>query len=269
MRVLVIDSIDCGVATDFCMRCQQAGHEVMWYSKPRKDGTWQRAGEGIVDKLRDFDELRKKWLGWADLIFLTDNTTYLNMLEPYRAIGYPIFGPSEEAARWELDRAYGQQVFSECGIDIIEGEDFRDYDSAIAYVKKHGRAFVSKPNGDANKALSYVSQNAADLVYMLGRWKKNPKYVEAAKRDGFILQEKISGIEFAVGGWFGPSGFTGHWYENAEHKKLMNGDLGVNTGEMGTLSMYVTRLNAESKTGNAAIPPIITRWSGRPTRAAN
>ena len=245
MKILVIDTSS--NALDFCMRCQEAGHQVMWYDKPHKDNSPRRAGEGIVDKLRDFDQLRKKWIGWADLIFLTDNTTYLNLLEPYRALGYPIFGPCEKSAEWELDRALGQKLFEEVGVETIEGKDFHDYDSAMAYVKKEGRAFVSKPSGDANKALSYVSQSAADLIYMLSRWKKNPKYVSDAKEHGFILQEKISGIEMAVGGWFGPGGFSRYFYQNFEYKKLMNGDLGVNTGEMGTLSMYVTKCKLADK----------------------
>jgi hypothetical protein len=50
------------------------------------------------------------------------------------------------------------------------------------------------------------------------------------------LQEKKQGAEFAVGGWYGPGGWCGCWYENLENKKLMVGDLGPNTGEMGCYS---------------------------------
>jgi phosphoribosylamine--glycine ligase len=119
-------------------------------------------------------------------------------------------------------------------------------------VEKHPTYLVSKPSGDADKALSYVADNAAMLVYMLNRWKKNEKYRSDAKQFGFILQEKVKGVEMAVGGWFGPSGWSRYWYENFEYKKLMASDLGPNTGEMGTLSMYVSK----SKLADVALKPM-------------
>jgi phosphoribosylamine--glycine ligase len=240
MKILVTDVGS--NALDLCMRWQDQGHQVKWYDKPHSDGTPRRAGEGIIEKIRDFDSLRKKWIGWADLIYTPDNVAYLDLLEPYRRIGYPIFGCNLAAVEWELDREIGQAVMEECGMAIIPGETFNDYDSAIAYVKKHGTAFVSKPSGDGERAMSYVANNAADLVYMLQRWKKIPKYVKSAREEGFILQQKIDGIEMAVGGWFGPAGWSkAGWVENFENKKLMNGDLGVNTGEMGTTVRVVKK----------------------------
>jgi len=232
MKILIIDVGS--NALDWAMRCQLWGHEVMWYDKPRPDGTHRRAGEGMIKKITDFDSLRKKWIGWADLIYLPDNTHYVDMLDPYQRIGYPIFGCNLAAREWELDREVGQRVMKDCGMQIIPGKTFHDYDSAIAYVKKQGKAFVSKPSGDGERALSYVADSAADLVYMLGRWNKIDKYRKSAKEEGFILQEKISGMEMACGGWFGPDGWSKYFVENFENKKLMNGDLGVNTGEQGT-----------------------------------
>lgn len=51
----------------------------------------------------------------------------------------------------------------------------------------------------------------------------------------------------AVGGWFGRNGFNTGWCENWEFKKLMNGDLGVATGEQGTVLRYVRRSKLADK----------------------
>ena len=65
MRILAIDvGSNC---LDWLMRCQEWGHQVLWYDKPRADGTDRHAGEGFVPKIRDYDELRRKWLGWAHI----------------------------------------------------------------------------------------------------------------------------------------------------------------------------------------------------------
>jgi len=238
---------------DWLMRCQNAGHEVLWFDQKRKDGSKRMAGDGIVPKTHDYDSLRKRWIGWADLIMFADNAHYTDLIEPYRKIGYPVIGPSPEAADLELNRKLGQEAMKKAGLQTIPGVTFDDYDRAAAYVEKHPTYLVSKPSGDADKALSFVADDAASLIHMLTqRWKKNEKYRHDAKKFGFILQEKIEGVEMAVGGWFGPSGWSRYWYENFEYKKLMNGDLGPNTGEMGTLSKYTKR----SKLADIGLKPM-------------
>jgi phosphoribosylamine--glycine ligase len=42
-----------------------------------------------------------------------------------------------------------------------------------------------------------------------------------------------------IAGWFGPHGWNEGWEENFEFKKMMNDDLGVSTGEQGTVARYV------------------------------
>ena len=122
-------------------------------------------------------------------------------------------------------------------------KEFKNYDQAIAYVKKEGRAFVSKPLGDEpDKSLTYVSKSDADLVYMLERWKATKPI-----KDGFMLQELVKGTEMAAGGWFGPNGFISGWCENFEFKKLMAGDTGPATGEMGTVLRVVNKSKLADK----------------------
>lgn len=238
MKLLIVDSDSQGL--DLGMRAQRAGHDVRYYDRPGRGGP-SKAGDGILEKVTDFDLLRKRWLGWSDLIYLTGNDAYMEMLEPYRAIGYPIFGGSVEAARWESDRAYGQRIMKAAGLPVIPGKEFTDYESAIRHVKKSGTAFACKPSGDADKALSYVGNTAADLCFMLDKWSKDEKLRSDAAQHGFILQEKKTGCEMGVSGWFGPAGFASTIEEDFEYKKLMPGDCGVTTGEQGTCLRFVKK----------------------------
>ena len=128
MRILCIDSdSNC---LDFALRCMEWGHEVLWYDRPRKDGTLRLSGKGLVPKIIDYDLLRTKFIDWADLIFIPDNNFYLEMLEPFRERGYPIYGCCEEAAKWEHDRATGQEAMKKAGLTTIPGVEFHDYDQA-------------------------------------------------------------------------------------------------------------------------------------------
>lgn len=239
MRILVIDNQ--ASSLDWTMRCQQDGHKVKWYVPP--DEKTKEVGKGIVERVND----PREWFKWAELIFLSDNTKWLKEVDTWRKAGWPVIGPSPEAAEWELDRGVGQSMLKKHGVAVPDYKLFSDYDKAIAFVKKEMKRFVSKPSDSPDKALSYCSKSPADMVYMLERWKKHNKL-----KGEFLLQEFIGGCEMAVGGWFGPGGFNKGWCENWEFKKLMNDDLGVATGEQGTVLRFV----AKSKLADIVLKPL-------------
>src|SRR5271157_205745 len=239
MRLLIIDPN--GAALDLAYRADCLGHDVKLFI--RDTPKTHHIGLDLVDVIRDYS----RWLRWADVVFMADNVKYGSDLDVFRSsTGRPIIGPSREMAQWELDRTVGQVVLKKHGIATIPTHEFNNYDKAIAFVKKNPQRYVSKPSGDADKALSYCATTPADMVYMLEKWKKSSRQRE------FILQEFIPGIEMAVGGWFGPLGWCGGWCENFEFKKLMDGDKGVATGEQGTVLRYVGR----SKLGRMMLEPL-------------
>ena len=193
MKILIIDAS--GVGLDFAIRCQAYGHEVKMFIRNNKDGSRSEVGDGgLVQRVSHWEDHMK----WADLIFCTDNTFYIHPLERYRDLGYPIIGPSIDTNRWEQDREHGALIMERAGIDTIPSKKFSNYDEAIKYVIDTNGRYVSKPIGDGDKAMSYVSKSPADMVYMLDKWKRSKAY-----KGDFILQEFHKGIEMAVGGWFG------------------------------------------------------------------
>lgn len=231
MRILLID---CNADfLDFAMRCEAQGHEVRVFVGPdKKTGDRVPVGDGLWARIPDW----RPAMRWADLILCSDNCKYIHELEGYRRQGYPLFAPNLAVTEWELERSVGQSVLEECGIECLPSVEFHTYREAHAYQMAHrDTRFVSKPNADVDKALSYVSKGFQDMCFMLDYWEKNQK-----KKVPFIFQEFCPGIEVAVGGWMGRDGFLSHFLENFEFKKLMPGEVGVNTGEMGTVMKYVT-----------------------------
>lgn len=228
MRLLIIDPH--GDSLDFALRCQRDGHDVRHFI--RKSDRTESIGKGLVQVVDD----HRSWLRWADLVFMADNTLYLQDLDRYRGEGGKVIGASKDSAQWEINRSTGMEVMKKAGIAVPDYKAFKSYDDAIAYVKREDRRFVSKvlDGGELDKALSYCAKSPEDMVYMLQRWKRMQKLSGA-----FMLQEFIPGIEMAVGAWFGPGGFSAGWCENFEFKKFMNDDMGVATGEQGTVLRFV------------------------------
>lgn len=229
MNILIIDSMAASV--DFALRAEAQGHEVRVFVPPLRSGDKNPVGRGLVELVLQWE----RHLPWADLVFLTDNARFIKELEPFRKRGVPIFGPNLVGTSWELERGVGQNILEAHGIPCLPSTVFTSYDDAMAFLLKNPKRYVSKPTGDADKALSYVSKSPADMLFMLERWKKAGK-----AKVSFLFQEFVPGIEVAVGGWMGRNGFLSYFLENFEFKTLMNGEVGVNTGEMGTVLKYCT-----------------------------
>ena len=228
MKVLMI-ALDCD-GISFAMRCMLAGHQVkVWF--PEKT----TAGDGLITKVPEW----RPHMKWADLVFITENAKLGRELEPFFKRGFPVLGANLAGAELELDRVRGQECFENAGIDTLPYEEFDNYDKAAAFVKKENRPFVAKPwGGTSDKALSYVPPKGFEveaLVWKLGRWKAE------GLKGKFILQQCVRGTEMGVSGWYGPGGFSRWIEEDWEEKKLMNDNLGPNTGEQGTILRHVKK----------------------------
>ena len=229
MNILLIDATSSFL--DFALRCEADGHTVRVFFSPLDDGSPSSVGKGLLTVVSDW----RAHMNWADFIMTSDNVKYLRELDSFRKRGFPLWGATAATALWELDRDIGQGVLASAGICCIPGQSFTSYDRATELVLSTQKRYVSKASGDADKALSYVSKGAADVLFMLDYWKSQGK-----GKAPFLMQEFVPGIEMAVGGWFGRDGFSQYFLENFEFKKLMNDEIGVNTGEMGTAIKYCT-----------------------------
>jgi phosphoribosylamine--glycine ligase len=225
MFILVIDPS--GLTLDWCLRCVSAGHTVKLYTKGSRAA---HIGEGLVDKITNW----RQYVKIADLIFSADNLEFMDEIQKLQDEGYPVFGPGKKSAKLELNRMYGQEVIKAFDGPTIPSFEFRNYDAAINFVKENPKRYVSKPCGEEeDKTLSYVAKDEADMIGFLTKRKEKGK-----GSPYFILQEFKPGVEIAVTGIFGPGGWCDYWCEGFEFKKLMIGDLRVNTGDMGTVTRY-------------------------------
>jgi len=244
MKVLVLEHEDCGCGLDFVLRCVAAGHKVRYFIQQEHN---QAIGSGFKGV-----ELVKNWVTsakWADLIFCTGNDKYIERLEFFKKQGVPVFAPSVQSARLEIDRQFGMQFLEDNGIDCPEFNTFKSLAEAEAFQRKSSERYVFKTLGsEEDKSLSYVGKTPADMVARLQRWQR----LGMTLKGPCMLQQFIPGMEFAVSSWMGSSGFVGLPNENFEHKKLLSGNAGPNCGEAGTVMKYAN----ESKLFDEVLRPI-------------
>lgn len=179
-------------------------------------------------------------MGWArdGLIITTGNARFMRELDAFRDLGFAIFGPTQRSAKLEIDRKFGMDEMQKAGIGVPPFEQFASLKAAEDFARKSDKTYAFKTLGsEEDKSLSYVSANPADMVAWLQRQQK----LGMRLKGPCMLQEKIDMLaEVGVSGWFGPEGFLPEkWQICFEHKRLMDGEIGPNTGEQGTICQYV------------------------------
>lgn len=218
-----------GLIGDLAWQVKKEGHEVKYSIRDKGE---KDVCDGFVEKCEDWETETD----WADCIVF-DDIGFGEDAEKLRKQGKLVIGGSTYTDKMEDDREFGQAEMKSCGINIIPRWNFTDFDAAIGFIKENPDRYVIKPSGKAQneKELLFVGQeeDGKDILEMLERYKKN----WGKKIKEFQMQKFVSGVEVAVGAFFNGGDFVGPINVNFEHKKMFPGDIGPNTGEMGT-SMY-------------------------------
>ena len=240
MKLLLVDQD--GVGLSFAWRAVIAGHQVKWFLD-NKPSISKETGDGFKDI-----EKVDNWVPhvkWADLIISTSNDKYVERLDFFRKKDFPVFGPTPASAKLEISRQTGMEALKQAGIETAPYKTFPNMEQARKHVEKTSERFVFKTLGDnEDKALTYVSKHAADLMNWIDRIIK----LGQQPKGEVMLQTFIDGIEMGVSRFMGKKGFVGQWNESFEHKKLMSSNYGPNTGEMGTIAYFteVSKLGKET-----------------------
>ena len=149
----------------------------------------------------------------------------------------PTIGDSSLADSLEEDRLAGLEFMQKCGLQVAPWEAFDNPADAIRFIKKTKKRYVFKPIGEqSDKSTTYVAHSPEDMLEYFDVLFRTAKVKE------FILQEHVAGTEVSLEAYINE---TGYYALNAtlETKKLMNGDLGPNTGCSGSLCWMIEREN--------------------------
>jgi phosphoribosylamine---glycine ligase len=150
-----------------------------------------------------------------------------------RAEGRAAFGPSAAAAQIEASKAFAKDVMAAAGIPTAASRTFQALDAALAYVDAHAEPLVVKASGLAAGKGAVVcatrGEAAATVRAMLGE----RTFGEAGATvviESFLVGEEISLLAVTDGRDFELLPVS------QDHKRLLEGDAGPNTGGMGAYS---------------------------------
>ena len=236
MKVLVIGGGGREHALAWKLAQSPRVHQV--FVAPGNGGTALDPALVNVD-LSDVDALR----AWAqeEKIALTvvgpEAPLAAGVVDAFRAHGLRIFGPTRAAAQLESSKAFSKAFMKRHGIPTADYETFTDPAVAHAYVDRLGAPIVVKADGLAAGKGVVVAQTLAEaheaIDFMLVGNTLGVTHNEGGARvviEAFLQGEEASFIVLCDGKNVLPLATS------QDHKRLLDGDLGPNTGGMGAYS---------------------------------
>jgi len=149
------------------------------------------------------------------------------------AEGLAVFGPSTRAAMIEGSKVFAKRLMKDHGIPTAAFEVFDDAGSALAYLKTREAPIVVKAEGIAAGKGVIVAETIADAERAVHRIMIDRAFGEAGARvviEEFLDGEEASFLAVTDGKRILPLA------SSQDHKRLLDGDRGPNTGGMGAYS---------------------------------
>ena len=150
-----------------------------------------------------------------------------------RGEGLAVFGPSQAAARLEASKSFAREFMARHGIPSARFEVFEDLDRACAHVRELGGACVVKADGLAAGKGVAVCDTPAQAEAALREMMSDRRFGDAGARA--LVEERLEGEEVS---YYAITDGR-HIVTLAaaqDHKRLLDGDRGENTGGMGAYS---------------------------------
>jgi phosphoribosylamine--glycine ligase len=142
----------------------------------------------------------------------------------------PVFGPTKAGARIESDKAFAKQIMRSASIPTADAREFSDPEAAARYVEAKGGPSVVKAVGLASGKGVIVCDTPEEALAAIDRVLVRRVFGSAGEK--ILIEERLQGPEVSVLALVDGSTI---WVLDPcqDHKRLLDGDLGPNTGGMG------------------------------------
>ncbi|HEX6433097.1 MAG TPA: phosphoribosylamine--glycine ligase, partial [Gemmatimonadales bacterium] len=150
-----------------------------------------------------------------------------------RAEGRAVFGPNAAAAQIEASKEFAKRVMAAAGVRTAASRSFTEVGPALAYVDRHQEPLVVKASGLAAGKGAVVCSSRQEAGQAVRAMLERAELGEAGRT--VLIETYLEGEEVSV-----MAMTNGRELEllpvAQDHKRLLEGDRGPNTGGMGAYS---------------------------------
>ena len=186
----------------------------------------------VMDKQGVIDLARREEV---DLVFVApDDPLAAGMVDALNAAGIRAFGPNAAAARIEGSKVFSKNLMKKYGIPTASYAVFDDPSEALGYIMSENKyPTVIKADGLALGKGVIIAGNEQEARNAVEDIMENKVFGESGNRivvEEFLTGPEVSVLAFTDGKTVVPM------VSSMDHKRAHDGDKGLNTGGMGTIS---------------------------------
>ncbi|MBR4950730.1 MAG: phosphoribosylamine--glycine ligase [Clostridia bacterium] len=178
-------------------------------------------------------------------IVAPDDPLVLGCVDALEAKGIPCFGPKANAAIIEGSKVFSKELMKKYGIPTAACEVFDNVDEALKYMETAPIPTVIKADGLAlgkGVIIAFTREEAVNAVKSMMCDKAFGKSGDRIVVEEFLEGPEVSVLSFTDGKTVVPM------ISSMDHKRIGDGDTGLNTGGMGTIApnpYYTSAVAAE------------------------
>lgn len=193
----------------------------------------------------------------ADLVVVApDDPLVAGMVDALNEAGFKTFGPRANAAIIEGSKVFSKELMQKYNIPTAEYKVFDNAEEAIEYIKERNEfPTVIKADGLALGKGVIIPENLDDAIAGVKEIMEDKIF--GASGNNIVVEEFLTGPEVSVLA-FTDGKCVKPMVSSMDHKRALDGDKGLNTGGMGTVSpnTYYTQEVAKECMDKIFIPTI-------------
>ena len=155
------------------------------------------------------------------------------IVDAFEKEGLKIFGPNKECAQLEGSKAFSKDFMIRHNLPTAKYKEYTNLDEAISEIDSFGYPVVIKADGLAAGKGVVIPENREDAITTLKEMMSDHKFGNAG--DKIVVEEFLNGIETSILAFVDNDTIV-PMVSSKDHKKVFEGEAGLNTGGMGTFS---------------------------------
>ena len=154
----------------------------------------------------------------------------LGIADEFRKAKLKIFGPTKHAARLEASKRFSKDMMAKAGIRTAHAKAFDQPTEALAYVEHHEVPVVIKADGLAQGKGVLIAATREDARRAIVDSMEDAIFGEAGRQ--VLIEQYLPGEELTIMA-FTDGRVVAPMLPAQDHKRIGDGDTGLNTGGMG------------------------------------